>query len=299
MSRRRKLGIALLVVASAWLVAALLPPPNRPLRPYFAGTEDRVLVVAHRGGAEVAPESTLPLYRHVADLGVDVLELDVHRTADSVLVVIHDRRVDRVTEGTGRIDDLDLAQLQALDAGYDWSSDGGTSYPYRGQGLRIPTLVELLSAFPEHRLLIELKRGTEGSEAGLCGHLRDHGRTARTIVASFRVEALRAFRAACPEVATSAASREVTVYLLLHRLRLDTLYEPDFDALHVPMEAGPLTIVDEAFVRRAHARGLPVEVWTINREEEMRRLIDLGVRGIMTDRPDLLLEILREADRDG
>lgn len=291
-SRRRKAAIGVAAVLGLWALLALVPPAPRPVHPYFAGLEG-LQVIAHRGGADAAPESTLPLFRHADSLGADILELDLRRSADGALVVFHDRRVHRVTEDTGRVDRLTLARLQALDAGYRWSPDGGRTHPYRGKGLRIPSLGEFLAAFPGRRVLIELKSGHEDSAQRLCGELRSHGMQSLAIVASFRHRSLSAFREACPEVATSASAREVAVDWGLRALRLDGLVEPDFDAYHVPESAGPIDLVNPRFVERARRRGLPVQVWTVNRDEQMERLIETGVDGIMTDRPEDLIQLLR------
>jgi glycerophosphoryl diester phosphodiesterase len=285
--------MAAATITAAWVVIALIPPTPRAQHPYFAGLEDRLHVIAHRGGAEVAPESTIPTYLAADTAGVDILEMDVRPTADGVLVVFHDRRVHRITGGTGKVEELTLAQLQAMDAGYRWSRDGGLTYPYRGKGFRIPTFAELLEAVPGRRLLIELKTDDDHMARQLCSELRADGRRSLAIVASFSDGAMATFREACPEVATSAATFEGLFDLALRGLRLDGLYEPDFDAYHAPVRFGPLEPVHEGLIERARERGLPVQVWTVNREEEMERMIDLGVDGIMTDRPDVLLEVLR------
>ncbi|MEE2833733.1 MAG: glycerophosphodiester phosphodiesterase [Candidatus Latescibacterota bacterium] len=273
------------------LLAAAQRPEVEPTHPYFSG--DEFLVAAHRGGKLLGPEGTLRTFRHAVSMGVQVLEMDVRRSADGVLVIHHDSRVDRTTEGTGRIDSLNVAQLQSLDAGYHWRDEGGR-HPFRGQGLRIPTLEEIFRAFPHQRLLLEIKpRDTDISRA-LCEAVRGHRLQERVVVTSFSGEVLDALRDACPEVATSASPGEVTWYWLLHRLRLDNLYAPDFQVFQVPENMGALTVVDRSFIESAHARNLPVHVWTVNLREDMRRLLDLGVDGIITDRPDLMLELLRE-----
>lgn len=288
---RRTLTYLGLLLVGLYLVAAMSRPESPPPHPYFAGGE--FLVIAHRGGPGLGPESTLPLYQRSVDMGVDVLEMDVRPTADGALVIHHDDHVDRATDGAGRVDSLALTQVQALDAGYRWQAADG-SYPWRGQGLRIPTLRELFRAFPGMRLLVEIKSDQPAVAESLCGAVRGQGAQDLLVVASFATESLQAFRRACPEVATSASAGEVTRYWLLHMLRLSNLYEPQFDVFQVPEDAGWFTLVDERFVAAVHARNLPVQVWTVNERDAMERLLDLGVDGIMTDRPDLLLTVLGE-----
>lgn len=286
----RPVYLLVLFLGGALLLAVLVEPEPLPPHPYLAGKEFQV--IAHRGGRRLGPENTLVLFRRAVELGVDVLEMDVRQSADGVLVVLHDAAVDRTTEGSGRVDSLTLAQLRALDAGHDWSADGQL-YPWRGQEIRIPTLAEVLHAFPQQRFVVELKADEAQVARALCAALHDLGAEERVLVASFHEGALVAFRSACPEVATSASSVEVTWYWLLHLARLGALSTPSFDALQVPRRFGPVGLVDERFVERARSRGLPVHVWTINEEEDMERLLDLGVDGIMTDSPDRLLAILR------
>lgn len=282
-----------LLVVGLYLVAAAARPDPEPLHPYF--TDGGFRIIAHRGGPGLGPESTLPVYQRSVDLGVDVLEMDVRPTADGHLVIHHDDRVDRATDGTGRVDSLTLEQLQSLDAGYRWQAADG-SFPWRGKGLRILTIDELFRAFPGVRLLVEIKSDVPAVAESLCGEVRDYGVQDLVVVASFATESLEAFRRACPEVATSASAGEVTRYWLLHVLRLGGLADPDFDVFQVPEDAGWFTLVDDRFVAEAGRRNLPVEVWTVNEREQMERLIDVGVDGIMTDRPDLLLQVLDERD---
>jgi len=280
-----------LLLLGFFLLAAFVPPGRKPPHPYFGAGE--FLVVAHRGGLGLGPESTLPVFRRAVEMGVDVLEMDVRRSADGTLVVFHDARVDRATDGTGRIDSLTLDQLKELDAGYRWRTDAGT-YVFRGQGLRILTLEEVFRAFPHQRMLVEIKSKEAPVARDLCASVRAHGMLEKVVVASFHGKVLRAFRDACPEVATSASAGEVAWYWLLHQIRLDGLYSPDFQVFQVPERLRWLTLVDRRFVARAHARNLPVQVWTVNRKEQMERLLNLGADGIMTDHPDLLLELLGE-----
>lgn len=283
--------MAVLLPAAALLLAALKEPVPLPTHPYFSG-QSAFLVIAHRGGYGLGPESTLPLFRQAVELGVDVLEFDVQQSADGVLVVLHDERVDRTTDGSGRVEELTLAQLKTLDAGYDWTADGQT-YPFRGQGIAIPTLEEVFRAFPERHFLVEIKPDEARVAQALCAAIRDCGMAQRVMVASFHGNALDTFRAACPEVATSAGAGEVTWYWLLQKVGLDGFYTPAFAALQVPERFGWVGLANRDFVQEAGAHGLPVHFWTIDEEEDMERLLDLGAGGIMTNRPDRLMALLR------
>lgn len=253
---------------------------------------DSPLVIAHRGGAGLWPENTLHAFRHAAELGVDVLELDVHGTRDGHLVVIHDSTVDRTTNGTGAVKELSLAELQALDAGYAWSVDGGENFPYRDQGIRIPALAEVFSSLPRTRMLLEIKPAEPAVAKTLGQLIRDHDMTDRVLVASFDAAVMRQFRRLYPEIATSGASREVRGFYVLHLARLGRIYTPPMASLDVPEYQEGRYIATRAFVDAAHERKLHVHVWTVNEVEAMQRLLDNGVDGITTDYPDRLLQLL-------
>jgi glycerophosphoryl diester phosphodiesterase len=281
------LGIVLLALA---LAAAL--SRRAPEHPYYSADLPYPLVIAHQGGDGLWPGDTLYAFEQAAAQGVDVLEMDLHITQDGVLVISHDETVDRTTNGAGNIEDMTLAEIKALDAGYNWSNDGGQTYPYRGLGITIPTLEEIFQAFPEYRMTIEIKK-TEGSMAApFCQLIRAYGMQDKVLVASFHDERMAEFRQTCPEVATSSARHETTVFVLMSKAFLGRLYSPAFYALQVPQESGGITVMTAQFVRAAHERNLRVEPWTIDDPEQMKLYIDWGVDGLITDRPDLLLEIL-------
>ncbi|MEZ4518247.1 MAG: glycerophosphodiester phosphodiesterase [Chloroflexota bacterium] len=231
-------------------------------------------------------------FQNAMDLGVDVLEMDVHSTADGVLVVIHDDTVDRTTDGTGRVHDLTLAEIQALDAGDYWTDDDGQTYPYRGQGIRIPALEEVLSAFPGMPVNIEIKQSEPSIAGDLCDMLRQYNMTDKALIASFHKESMQEFREVCPEVATSMVESEIRVFYVLNRIGLGSLFNPPGEAFQVPESSGGLEILNQSFVENAQKDNIAVHAWTINETEDMARLLELGLDGIITDRPDRMLELL-------
>ena len=261
-------------------------------RAYYSDDMNYPLVIAHQGGDEVWPGDTLFAYQNAAALGVDVLEMDIHISLDGVLVLMHDEKVDRTTDGTGEIESMTLAELKQLDAGYDWSLDEGQTFPFRGQGITVTTLEEVFQAFPEKHMTIEIKKSNASMVRPFCELIRKYEMQDKVLVASFYDDKIKEFRVECPEVATSSAKQETTVFVLLSKAFLSGFYSPKFLSLQVPEESGGITVMTEAFVRAAHARGLAVEVWTINDKETMQKLISWGVDGIMTDRPDILMELV-------
>lgn len=265
-----------------------LAPAARPGRPYLAGAP---LLIAHRGGAALAPENTLPAFRQALEWWeADIVELDVHPTREGEAVVIHDATVDRTTDGSGPVAGFTLEALRKLDAGYRFTADGGRSFPYRGRGVRIPTLREVLEAFPAARVNVEIKDGR--AQPGVRRAIEALNASQRVLVASAR----RRNRARFADYAgaTSASAEELYAFLALHRARATRLFRPRVDAFQLPEQHRGRQVLSPRFVREAQALNLAVHVWTVNDEADMHRLLDWGVDGIITDRPDLLARVLHE-----
>ena len=278
-------------IAFALLAFRLMSQPA-PEHPYYAKDLNYPLVIAHQGGDGIWPGETLFAYQNAVDLGVDVLEMDIHITADGVLILMHDETVDRTTDGTGEIESMTLEELKELDAAYDWSPDEGKTFPYRRQGLTVTTLEEIFKAFPDMHMTIEIKKTNASMAKPFCDLIREYDMQDKVLAASFHDERLKEFRAECPVVATSSAKNETTAFVLLTKAYLGGFYSPPFHSLQVPEESGGITVMTPAFVRAAHERNLAVEPWTINDEETMRKLIEWGVDGLITDRPDLAMKVL-------
>jgi glycerophosphoryl diester phosphodiesterase len=259
----------------------------------------RVLNYAHQGGAKEGPSSTIAAMRAALDAGADALELDVHATVDGELVVCHDETVDRTTEGTGRIADLTLAELQQLDNAYWWSPGRVVDHevgpwPRRGQGIGIATLREVLERFPGVLLNLDIKEtapAVPGYEQALASLLREYGRADDVMVASFHDVATERFSALAPEIGTSGGTGAVAEFFFAVREGRDPPATRHV-ALQVPPTYEDTVIVDSQFVAAAHEMGLAVHVWTIDEADEMQRLISLGVDGIVTDRPSVLAGVL-------
>ena len=268
----------------------------------------RVLAFAHQGGAREAPSSTMFALQRAVAVGADALELDVHRSLDGHLVVCHDPTVDRTTNGSGRICDLTLEQLQQLDNAHWWRPGEVVDHaavaadlPLRGRApaerhLGIATLAEVLEAFPDVLLNLDIKQTApevEPYEAQLAAQLVAAGRSDDVIVASFSDAALDGFRAEGSEIGTSCGPRDVVAMAqalgagvpLPDQVRVHA-------AVQVPPRFGGVDVVTAAAVHAAHEAGMAVHVWTIDDEAEMRRLVELGVDGVMSDRPSVLVALL-------
>lgn len=265
-----------------------------PAHPFFG--EDDFLIIAHQGGNLVRPDNTLAAFDYAVELDVDVLEMDIHSSADGVLMVMHDDTVDRTTDGNGRIQDLTLTQLKTLDAAHNWSVDDGATYPYRGQAIAVPTLEEVFAAYPDMPMNIEIKQIEPSIAEPFCDLIRQYGREEQVLVASFHKTAIEQFRAACPAVATSMVQAEIQNYFILNTLFLSGLFQSPAEAFQVPQYfnlpvLGRTHVTTDRFIRNAQRLNIDVHVWTVNDPAEMEQLINAGVDGIITDRPDLLVDI--------
>jgi glycerophosphoryl diester phosphodiesterase len=216
----------------------------------------------------------------------------VHATADGHVVVLHDPLLERTTDGAGPVREQTLAEVQALDAGHHFTAPDG-SHPWRGRGVRVPTLDELLAAHPGVPLNIEVKQDEPAIEAAVLAALDRHHARDRTLLAAEHAPIMSRIRAAAPGMLSSCSAAEVADFVF--RLRdgqLEGWTAPAF-ALQVPPSYEGIAIVTAESVSAAHRHGLEVHVWTIDDAAEMDALLDLGVDGIMTNLPALGLEVLR------
>ncbi|MGE5222999.1 MAG: glycerophosphodiester phosphodiesterase [Omnitrophica WOR_2 bacterium] len=259
---------------------------------YFLAGMPKPLVISHQGGDRVWPGNTMYAFQKSVEMGVDVIETDLRRTKDGVLVISHDESVDRISNGKGLITDLTFDELKGLDAAYNWSTDGGKSFPYRGQGITYTSLDEVFKTFPEMRFNVDMKQAEPPMEEAFCQLIRRYQRRDITLAASFSHKTIAAFRKLCPEVTTAADETETRNFVFLNFAYLGRLYSPAFKAFQVPVRSGSIPIITRHFVEAAHERNLRVDVWTVDDPKEMKYLIDLGVDGIMSDRPDLLMEVV-------
>lgn len=322
----RLLGrVAALALAATVLVAAAPGPLDA--NPWLGR---RVLNIAHQGGEIEAPSDTMFALRTAVAKGADLLEIDVHATSDREIVALHDATVDRTTDGEGRVDAMTLDEIKSLDAAHWFVPGCGTchdqpdgAYAYRGYAtgerpipddlheqygvagpftpddFTIPTLRQVLEAFPDTFINIEIKNhapDTTPYVQELADLLTEFRRTDDVIVVSFLDHAVEHFKAIAPDVHTATATGETATFWSTAQGPVPGAPNPRYQALQVPMEYEGLTVVTRDFVSRAHANGLAVHVWTINDVDTMRWLIEIGVDGIMTDRPTVLEELLAGYD---
>lgn len=269
----------------------------RETKPFFEEIKTPT-VIAHRGGS-VYPENTLLAFEHSLQIGADVIEFDVHMTSDGHPVIIHDFTVDRTTNGEGAIDSFTLEEIKQLDAGYYYTASDG-SHPFRNQGITIPTVKDVFEHFPKAYMNIEIKgqyptNGPSQIEEKLWELIKAYNMEDQVLLASFDQKIIDRFNEfANGEVALSGGRNEVTKFVLLNKFLLSGLYVPKVDALQIPTKANPFNLADRRLIRSAEKLNMHVHYWTINDEESMRDLLHLGAHGIITDDPELLIEVMQE-----
>lgn len=245
------------------------------------------IVFAHRGGGEEGPENTMTAFTRAYEAGVRHIETDAHVTADGKVVICHDETVDRCYDGVGAIAQMTWRELSAL--------------RHRDSGEQVPLLSQVLEAFPDMYFNIDVKE--PGVEGPLLDVVAEHGAAGRVLVASFSEPRLRAVReiAACdPARAVATSLGTEAVVRLVGAAKSATnpacwhVPGPRQGAIaaQVPMRQGPIRVVDERFVATAHTLGLAVHVWTINTVADVLRLLEVGVDGIITDRPAFVRDFL-------
>jgi glycerophosphoryl diester phosphodiesterase len=232
----------------------------------------RPLVFAHRGGSKIGPENTIAAFDRGLSAGADGLELDVHLSRDRIVVVHHDATLDRTTRATGLLKDRTAAELAALD---------------------VPRLSDVLARYPKIGIIIELKEPDPGLAAAVVNDVRHAAAIDRVCLGSFSLTALRAARATAPDVATSGARFEVRMALYRSWIHLSPGRVP-YRAFQVPETSGSTRVVSPRFVKLAHQAGIAVQVWTVDEPDDIRRLLDWGVDGIISDRPDVASHVVKE-----
>ena len=298
-SKTRKIIIGLVITI---LVISSGPRIDSDLGHEWMVGDERPLIIAHRGGSIIFPENTMAAFEGAAKLGVDVIEMDFQLTSDDKLVTMHDDTVDRTTNGTGLVREMDLEQIQNLDASTNFLDINGDN-PWIDTHLPPLTIEQVLDRFlnSPHRLSFEIKNeGVEGEIAAevMYEAIRIRQMEKRVEIGSFHIESLYAMRNLSKgSIATSGAESEIQKCILLPMLQLDRWWLDPGPAsvLQIPMEWDGINLATKGIVDRAHQHGQAVQFWTINERESMDHLIEIGADGIMTDDPILLREAVLEA----
>ena len=262
--------------------------------PYFGSFDaTRPMILGHRGAAGGAPENTLLSFERCLEQGADAIESDVQVTRDGIPVLLHDADVGRVTEASGGVDTMALVELEALDAGHHFSiDDRGRAEPdndaaFRGQGARVPTVEAAFAAFPDARFNLEIKTAANDTVARVVELVAKLDRADRTLLTAGNNALMRSLRAALADRGVDAAtSASVSDVVAVVQSAVEGRPPPaEIQALQIPTHFGDRVLVSAELIEHAHRHDIRIHVWTINEPEEMERLLDLGVDGLVTDFP--------------
>ena len=254
---------------------------------------DRVVAVAHRGGSALRPENTLLAFDHAVSLGVDGLECDVHLSRDGEAVIIHDPTVQRTTNATGAIREFTADQLARLDAAAHFGPDRG--WPYRGQEIGVPTLRTVLNRYRDLPIFVELKGNQPEVADRALAVIREADADDRVIVAGFSPVVIAHVRRVAPHIPTSGSRPEVQSARIRSWLRMAPR-QTGYQLLSVPFMFRGQRVLTRGYVRAARSAGVIVYSWIVDRPEDLQAVIDWGVTGLISDRPDLAVEAARLAN---
>ncbi len=254
----------------------------------------RPLVYAHRGGAALRPENTICAFDNGLALGADGLEFDVHLSRDGLVVVHHDLLLDRTTDARGPLAARTAEELATLDAGHWFPGTTAGTFPFRGQGLGIPRLRDVLARYPVVPMIIELKVNQPELARRAVDEVRAADAVARVSFGSFGWRVLNTVRQYEPRIATGASREEARLALYRSWIRWPSSRRQPYREFQLPERSGSTTIISRRFIHYAHKANLPIHVWTVNAAADIRRLADWGVDGIISDRPDTAVAALRE-----
>jgi glycerophosphoryl diester phosphodiesterase len=243
------------------------------------------LVIAHRGGAGLRPENTMAAFEHAVSLGADAIECDVHLSKDGQVVVIHDDTVDRTTDARGAVSTFTAIDLAGLDAAHAFVDPAGRP-AFRGSGIGVPRLADLLERFPTVPLVVELKGVDPAIVPPVLEVLRRYRREHDVVLGGFSHAVLTAARTLAAAIATSASRQEVQAAVRRAWFWLSP-QSSGYRLFQMPLRYGGRQILRPRIARVLRRAGVPVHAWVVDDPTEMRALVDWGVTGLITDRPDL------------
>ncbi len=289
------LGTSYFLVFALLSLSCVANQTAHDVRKFIVKENEKPWVIAHRGGRDLFPENTMVAFDGSNDLGVDALEMDVCLTKDGQLVTHHDLTIDRTSNGAGKLIDFTFQELQKFNFGHHFKDING-QLPFRELTVNIPTMDEVMEKYSaKYPLIIEIKNKSEnGFKAAqkLLDLIQKYKIEQNVIVASFHDEVLEKFRALSEDkILTATTFAETKKYVASKKLALPFLFKSQGAAVQIPMKAKGINLAKSGFVKTAHKRNMIIHYWTINTTENMQKLINFGVDGIMTDRPDLLIDL--------
>lgn len=255
--------------------------------PEFIGIEEgNFLVFGHRGNPTSFPENTMISFNSAIKLGVDVVESDLRLTKDGVIVIHHDATINRISNGRGKVSDYSFDELQEFDAGYNFTSVNDPR-SFRGKGVKIPALSELLEKHPGIRLNLDMKDKDSKFPQLLNELILEHDAVYRVLVGSFYSRQMRKLHEVNPIIGKIASLTQVISYYINRHSK------NNFDVMQIPKRFAPLNLMTSSFIGSLNRKNIPVHVWTVNSVVELERMISLGVNGVFTNNPALCIDYLK------
>lgn len=287
------LGV-LVFIGVTWVMLFVYSKTARQDHPKIANFNDDLYVIAHRGGSLEAPENTISAFENAYKTNPDVLfEFDIRLTKDNKIVVLHDETLDRTTNGTGKVTDYTHDELSKFDAGYNFQNENG-EFSHRNKNVKIPLLEEVFQRFPNTRMIVELKPYSRDLVDQLYELIKKYDRIDKTIIGSQNTRNILYFRSLNPDVLTAASPDEMHRSLMLARLFLEGLDKMTPQFFCIPEKHNNIEVLNKRLFIEAQKRNKKFFIWTINEKDDMIRLKNFGVNGIITDRPKLLYELLQQ-----
>ena len=287
-----------LFAALLLIVNACVPKQEAiEINPYKIEEGDAPLIVAHRGGRNLFPENTMIAFQGSANLGVDILEMDVAMTKDETLITCHDLTIDRTSNGSGNVIDYTYSELSQFNFGYHFTDLDGNK-PFENVTVPPPRLEDIFAAFRDHKLMIEIKdRDENGKRAAeiLQSLIEQYELQNQVIVVAFSEAVLDYYYEITNGEILVGISEEEAKRLVFSGLSgMEFLFKPRAAIAAFPTESSGIKLSSKRVVNSAHRRNMGMYYWTINNKETMRMLIEAGADGLITDRPDLMQEVLFE-----
>ncbi|MGE7841978.1 glycerophosphodiester phosphodiesterase [Lysinibacillus sp. NPDC093712] len=301
MGKKTKIAIAIAAAsAAAWAGSKAISKPQQRVGKQ-ALQFDHPIILAHRGGAHLEPEHTMLAFEKSAQLGVDGFEIDIRLTKDEEIIVYHDATVERTTDGYGSVSEMTLAEINALNHGYQFEDLAG-EFPYRDKKVDVVTLRELLECYPNMLINIDIKDAPDTYEGSLMPSklwrlIEELNAEDHVVVTSFYGEQIDRFNLyAQNQVALGAGESDVRKAFASFSSQFGHLYHPKVDVFQIPPKSGVVSLDSPKFIQFLSNLNIPVHYWTINDAVTMNKLINNGAKGIITDRPDIAVELLQQHD---
>lgn len=286
--------LLLFILHGIQFIKAYFFPQPLPKRSFFQLVKEPA-IFGHRGSPLAYPENTLLSFEEGLRHG-EGLELDVSMTKDGIIIVLHDLMLERTTDGRGAVGDITYKDLIALNAGYHFQKD--SSYPYRESRIHIPTLESVCKAFPQTPLIIEVKGSGEELAMNLARTISANTAQDQVLIAGIDDKTIQWIRDYLPDIQTGTSLREGIIFYILSHLGLALYFSWNFQTLCIPPKYKSLPLLTVPLRLAAKGLGLPIYLWTINTEEEIRKYLEIGVQGIISDYPERVKKVVEEMRSD-